>query len=104
MLATDDYLESCDGRFTLYMQPDGNLVLYRNGHGALWSSGTAGNTGAVTYMQGDGNLVVYSAGGRALWSTGTQGHPSAQLWVHDDGNMVIWEGSGALWLTGTSGW
>ena len=68
-------IASCDGRFVLTMQGDGNLVLTQIGRGVLWHTGTHGHPGAVLWQQGDGNLVIYDASGRALWSSGTQGHP-----------------------------
>ena len=55
------------------MQGDGNFVLYSSSGSALWSSGTAGNTGASLDVQNDGNVVIYSASGAALWATGTNG-------------------------------
>ena len=103
-LGADEGLGSCDGRFTLLMQSDGNLVLYLNGGGALWHAGTHGHAGAWAAMQDDGNLVVYSSGGSALWASGTSGHPGAVLWVQDDGNLVIYEGTTAIWHTGTHGY
>src|SRR5262245_24686902 len=57
-LGENDSLASCDGRFTLIMQGDGNLVLYMNGVGALWASNTVGPYKKFALMQGDGNLVV----------------------------------------------
>jgi hypothetical protein len=96
-------LLSCDGRFTLLQQDDGNLVLYLNGGGALWHAGTHGNAGASTVMQDDGNLVVYSIYGQPLWYSGTAGHATAALAVQDDGNLVIYDWGVALWQSGT-GW
>lgn len=37
-----DRLVSQNGEFILVMQSDGNLVIYKVGHGAIWSSNTAG--------------------------------------------------------------
>jgi hypothetical protein len=92
----------------LVMQPDGNLVLYRNRDGAaLWSSNTSGYPGAYAVMQPDGNLVVYRPGGPALWSTHTSGHAGAYALVQNDGNFVVYRSGGgpstggALWSTGT---
>lgn len=93
---------SCDGRFTLIQQGDGNLVLYQAGGFALWSSRTDGTPGRVAIMQGDGNFVVYTPEGTPVWNAGTFGHDGAFLRVQDDGNVVI-SGGGALWATGTSG-
>lgn len=98
-------MKSCDRRFTLIMQTDGNLVLYQNGvSAALWHTNTHGNPGSTATMQGDGNLVVYSPGGVALWNSGTHGNPGAGLKVQDDGNLVIYStGDAALWSSGSGG-
>jgi hypothetical protein len=97
-------LDSCDGRFTLAMQAaDGNLVLYFNGQGSLWDTGTDGNPGAFAAMQGDGNFVVY-LGSDALWDSGTYGNPGAFLDMQSDGNLVVYgPGNVALWSSGTGG-
>jgi hypothetical protein len=94
---------SCDGRFTLVLGGDGNLVLYE-GSTALWSSGTAGKASAKAIMQGDGNFVIYDTSGSPLWSSGTAGNNGAYLVVQNDGNTVIYSsGASALWSTGTGG-
>jgi len=102
VLVADQSLGSCDGRFDLVMQSDGNLVLYLAGW-PLWDAGTHGHPGAWMALQDDGNLVVYSSGDVPLWSTETHGHPGAHLAVQDDGNMVIYDGSWPLWATWTHG-
>lgn len=101
-LPSGGVVSSCDGRFTLAMQEDGNLVLTQTGVRVLWSTGTHGHPGSVVWQQGDGNLVVYGANGAPLWSSGTQGHPEGTvLAVQDDGNLVIYTGAGAIWSSGT---
>ncbi|MER6567729.1 N-acetylmuramoyl-L-alanine amidase [Streptomyces sp. NPDC001093] len=97
----------------LVMQPNGNLVIYRNSDGkAIWSSATSGHSSAYAYMQSDGNLVVYKSGGGpssggALWSTGTWGHSGSYAVMQNDGNFVVYKNGGgaatggALWSTGT---
>jgi hypothetical protein len=57
----------------MYMQGDGNLVIYSTTGQALWSSGTAGQGPSTLTMQDDGNLVIYNQLGRATWSSGTAG-------------------------------
>lgn len=101
-LGRDQGRTSCDGRFTLVQQSDGNLVLYENGGKALWATGTDGTAGSVAVMQEDGNLVVYTDDGKPVWDSGTWGHPGAWLAIQDDGNVVIYE-SKAIWDTGTWG-
>ena len=45
----------------------------------LWSSGTAGHSGAYLSMLSNGNLVLYAkSGATTLWSTGTAGHGPAR--------------------------
>jgi hypothetical protein len=105
-LFVNQYLQSDNGRYRLYMQSDGNLVLYYqpNGH-AVWSSKTVGRPANSVAMQGDGNLVIYSkTPGEAIWWTGTQGHPHATLIVQNDGNVVIYDANwSSLWSTRTRG-
>jgi hypothetical protein len=100
-LGIDQARTSCDGRFTLIMQSDNNLVLYWNGVGALWSTGTVGTGANLAVMQGDGNFVLYSPS-RAEFNSGTQGNPGAYLAVQNDGNLVVYRSDGLpLWSTGT---
>jgi hypothetical protein len=104
-LVNGQSLHACDGVHHLDMQTDGNLVLYHDGYGALWSTGTQGTSGYAAKMQSDGNFVLYDHYSQALWNSGTQGHPGASLWVQPDGNLVIYPSGGgaALWNTGTQG-
>ncbi len=101
-LAAGKGMASCDGRFHLDMQTDGNLVLYQKGHGAIWASNTYGR-GYVMWMQKDGNAVVYSKTGNAVWASGTSGHSGAHLNVQSDGNVVVYDSGKALWSTKTGG-
>jgi hypothetical protein len=100
-IAPDTGLTSCDGRFTLVAQSDGNLVLYQSDVGALWHTQTVGNTMGGLWMQEDGNLVLYDASGTPLWHTSTHGQSGSWLAVQDDGNVVLYRGAEALWHSGT---
>lgn len=83
-------LVSPNGRFSLDMQSDGNLVLYGAGL-VLWDSGTAGDAPDYATMQGDGNFVIYKAN-KPVWSSGTDELVKNQpfvLNVQNDGNVVI---------------
>ncbi|HWZ89107.1 MAG TPA: hypothetical protein VNW92_09665 [Polyangiaceae bacterium] len=101
---------SCDGRFGLIMQTDGNLVLYEgpcNGSACgkpLWASNTVG-CGGCAAMQEDGNLVVYDAVGRApghaCWASGTPGNAGAALMLQNDGTLRISKGATPVWSSGT---
>ena len=59
------------GRFVsaLFMQLDGNLVLYGAAE-PIWSSNTYGPGISYLVLQDDGNVVVYRQG-PAAWNTGT---------------------------------
>jgi hypothetical protein len=96
-------LGSQDGRYSLTVQADGNVVLSQTGGVVRWSSQTAGNPGAGLAMQPDGNLVLYSPTRVALWSSGTWDHPGAWVILQNDGNLVVYAPGTqtALWATNT---
>ena len=97
------YLTSTNGRYTLILQRDGNLVLYRvSPRAPLWDSETDGDVATRATLQGDGNFVVY-APDRALWATGTDGERVAYAVLQNDGNFVLYRPNGsAAWATGTN--
>ncbi|MGM1062736.1 S8 family serine peptidase, partial [Saccharothrix sp. Mg75] len=87
---------SADGRFTLVMQGDGNLVLYTAAGQALWHTNTHGTGATHAVLQGDGNLVVYTAAGVAKWNTGTWGTAADRLIVQNDSNVVLYGPGGQV--------
>jgi hypothetical protein len=99
-LGPNESVTSCDGRFSLVHQSDGNVVLYQEGV-ARWSSRTAGKASSTLVMQGDGNLVLYGPWLNALWSSRTPGAANAFLAVQDDGNVVLYSNGQPRWSTGT---
>jgi hypothetical protein len=93
--------QSRDGRFTLAMQTDSNLVLYE-GKTALWATGTVGQDVAFMIMQADGNLVLYNTSENAVWNSETPGYEGASLAIQNDGNLVIYAPeAGAVWASNT---
>jgi hypothetical protein len=97
-LIHDERITSLDGRFELYLQATGNLVLGGPQGQSLWTSNTAGDS--VVIMQPDGNLVIFYANGTALWSSSTLGNPDAFLVAQNDGNLVIYSANNqSLWDT-----
>lgn len=83
-------MRSANGEFTLWMQADGNLVLYdlRSGQpAATWVRG--GLRGYRLTNQRDGNLVLYDHANRALWASNTWGAGEAVLRLRDDGNLAF---------------
>ena len=101
-LTTDQSLTSRNGRYTLAMQYDGNLVVYAPGGRAVWDARTWRSGGRGVVMQADGNLVLYGERRQVLWNSLTWGNPGARLTLQDDGNLVLYSDRGAaLW---SSGW
>ena len=88
-------LRSSNGIYHLWMQEDGNVVLYENTT-AIWSTNTVGNPGAALIMQTDGNLVLYSSTGTALWSTNTWSTAADRLVLYDDGDLVLLDPTGQV--------
>jgi len=95
-------LKSPNGKYTLKMQTDGNLVLYCNDN-ALWSSDTSDETVAGGLMfQTDGNLVLYSPDHTALWDSDSYDKGVTSMVLQDDGNFVLYtDNREAIWDSGT---
>ena len=128
-LGRGDSLFSALGGFRLFMQADGDLVLYCIDEDKLpddvrdvlahtpdvvklytsriWSLHTnvaseRAGRGSFCIMHEDGNFVVYDADGRIGFESGTHGHPGSYLRCQDDGNLVIYTpDSKAIWSSGT---
>lgn len=98
-------LQSDNGKYSLQMQGDGNLVEYEGAasiESAIWASGTSDLPSFMrpvrADMQDDGNLVLYAATGTPAWASGTDGNPGSRLVVQDDRNLAIYNASGAqIW-------
>jgi len=88
-ITSGETITSCNGRFKLTMQSDGNLVEFGMDGRPLFNSGTFGHPGAWAIVQGDGNFVVYGASSGALWSAGTDGQTGSTLSLAADGEMRI---------------
>jgi lysophospholipase L1-like esterase len=99
-LAPNVPLMSCDGRFSLLLQTDGNLVVLE-GAQQLWASGTAGKNVMQGRMLADGNFVLYDNNGREVWATNTDGFPGSNLLMQNDGNLVMYDANHAVWNTAT---
>jgi hypothetical protein len=111
-LRRDGRLTSANGRFTLWMQPDGNLVLY-DGVPAVQTAYWATHTSRFDErrrpthvdMQADGHLVTYNDDMWPSWGTGVYGptYVNPYLELMDNGNLVIFEnGRNAIWSTNTA--
>ena len=100
---TNGTVTSCDQRFTLAIQGDGNLVLYKKNVGAIWANHVYGS-GHTLHMQTDGNLTVRDGAGQMRWASNTGGKRGAMLFVQNDGNVVVYDHlRRRLWHTNTAG-
>ncbi len=105
LLFTNQMLTSINGEYLLFLQEDGNMVLYEKVHhedGSVmlevtWATETSGENSWYAIMQEDGNFVLYDLEGVALWQTDTIGKPGSFLQLQNDGNLVINEISHA-WM------
>ena len=100
-LKNGDTIISQNNQYSLSMQSDNNLVLYK-GTQSIWSTGTSGKgtqgTGYFNF-QPDGNLVVYASTG-IIWSSGTSGSNATSLLLQQNGNLVLYSNIGAVvWST-----
>ncbi|ARU62114.1 hypothetical protein CBW65_14735 [Tumebacillus avium] len=125
-------LTSNDGRFTLIMQYDENLVLYHSGNG-IWDTDTDGDrfeyydnflqrwyyrhpekltlttSGALRVTDASGTISFWQADTKT-WQDGYYRIPMAwpgpavSLAVQDDGNVVMYDAYGRpAWATNTGG-
>lgn len=100
-ISTNKLLVSPSGQFSLVMQGDGNLVMYRTDCGvgdpkcAFWQSGTRSAIANYNFqLNWDGNIVIYGPNG-IHHNFGTNG-PNGPYFVvlQDDANLVIYNGTG----------
>jgi hypothetical protein len=112
-LNINDKLVSPNGRYTLLMQADGNLVLYHDSidvSTAYWSTDTwwlpDNERPAYALMQGDAHFVLYDANGVPRWASGTwgPGYVAPYIVLQDDGNLIIYhDGNQPVWASGGVG-
>ncbi|MDH6112369.1 hypothetical protein P3T36_003780 [Kitasatospora sp. MAP12-15] len=87
----------------LQFQSDGNLVLYVNGGGPIWASGSEGRGVTHVDWSQSGYVKLLNSGNGVVCELG-QGNPAPGGWasVQDDGNFVFYNSSGrATWASNT---
>ena len=97
-LARGQKLVSCDNRFSLNMQADGDLTITQ-ANAAIWSAGTSGSAAAEVRMQENGDLVVFDSNGVPLWESDTSGNRGAYAYLQDDGSLALYASSGTIWAS-----
>lgn len=102
-MGSGDNLLTNNKVYSLAMQSDGNLVIYRLANGGatpLWSTGAAGTYSYVA-MQNDGNLALYHSDNTWSWTSKTGGRAidsryrlvlqeNGELDIYDPSNNIIW--------------
>ncbi len=89
-------LTSPSGRWTAFMQSDGNLVIYGPWATPRWSSNTAGRTNATLALGNDGGLTITSTQHVVIFSSHTNN--GSFLAMQDDGNLVLYNAArSAVW-------
>ena len=110
-------LSSPNGVYSLHLQDDANLVLYKYGRVPLWSTGQLDvdvtQVNVLTLAISNGDLQVRGAnveGGcrhgidfPPAWSSHTAGAVMPHLHVQDDGNVVLYSYDRPVWQTDTVG-
>jgi hypothetical protein len=89
-LKVNQHLTSNNGLYTLWMQSDGNLVLY-GPSGAVWATNTAGQMVSQAVLDGAGNLLLQPSSGHPLWASKTSG--AKVLVLNNDGTLSLINGA-----------
>lgn len=104
-LGPNEAIESPSGLYTMVMQRDCNLVIYRAARNTPfgrpdWASNTDGKGRRCSaIMQSDGNFVVYDENRRAVWSTRTDRRENRNsiVRVGEDGRFVMLSRNREVW-------
>ncbi|MCK0092637.1 LysM peptidoglycan-binding domain-containing protein [Rhodococcus sp. F64268] len=97
-LSVGQELKSDNGKYTLVLQQDGNLVLSEDGK-AVWAAGTDGSGTVRATVQEDGNFVLYKDDNSPVWASETSGNSGVRLTVQDDRNVVLYAGDKPVWAS-----
>lgn len=100
-MAPNQYLQSQNGSHRMYLQGDGNLVVYRQSDGTpLWASNTRNQGGTRLTMQGDGNLVLYTSTNTPVWASNSVGTGGNRAVMRNDGIFAVYNAANlAVWST-----
>jgi hypothetical protein len=88
-------IRSANGRYSLTLQSDGNLVLSAS-FGSIWGAGTNGKRVEVCKLLDDGSLTLYEPGMKADWTSRTANNPGSRFVVQDDANGVLYRPDGRV--------
>ena len=105
-LISGQTLTSPNGKFTLCIDNEGDLVVNDDEDDEIWVSETdvKGIAPYVLVLRDNNNLSLYDYYGTRIWCNNMtgKGHGKAYLRIKDDGNLVMYdEGETELWCTKT---
>ncbi len=103
-LTVNQSLRSHNGLYTLIMQTDGNLCIYKNGNEFIWCAMSNNRQKNTLKMQSDGNLVTYDRYNKPIWSTDTYRggitKTGKMLVLQNDGNLMLYnQYNKAIWTS-----
>jgi hypothetical protein len=95
-------ISSPSGVYSLTLQADGNLVLYRADGKPLWSAGTGGQSVVICLLADSGALQLFTSDAVNIWSSSGV-VANSTLRVNDDGNVALYDpNQNIVWQTGTT--
>jgi len=100
-LQPGEELVSLNEQFRLRMQPEGVLEYREAGGRLLWTSGTAGNTGAFAELLADGNFVL-RLGASTPWASRTAGRGAVFVQAEDEPYFTLRTRDGTVVWTSRS--
>jgi hypothetical protein len=94
-------IHHAEGRFTLTMQSDGNLVVDPADGTLPWfaSDTVMPRSGNYLKLWPDGNLILCTGTGEVIRESHTAGEGAGELVMQHDGNLVLQGDEGPVWTT-----
>ena len=92
-------LYSRNKKYSLILQDDGNLVIYRFLSEPIWHTNTGGRKVTTLYLDKKGNLTLKDKSNKIHWSSNSTGHKDSYLILQDDGNLVIYSQNKPIWAS-----
>lgn len=92
-LKPGEYLLSRNGRYKLFQQTDGNVVITRNNQ-ILWSAVNKGNDKSIIQLEPNGNIALYNSDGTIIFKTTFSTVSSSapyNLQMQDNGNLELYD-------------
>ena len=92
-LRRGEEIRSKNGKYSMAMLEDGNVILDFNGFPVRTTQTT--DSGFRMKMETNGNCVIYDEDGRSIWETRTANNGN-YLVIQDDANIAIYNVKGEM--------